>query len=345
MEMNDFYGKAETLYRIGVCMKRKKLSTLLALVLGVTALSGCTNSDQKVNFGNFWVTDVLNTNAAIQETLSYDVTFNKGENSLVNYEIDYKDGTYTTALVGAKENDKIVYTYTTTLNITAVYTFNGETKECTDVVTSTVKFYAAEYGLQPISTEKDVNGSAPTAASATALEDCYEQFHYTTKVIYNEDCTSGTTTVTQHLTTGETKAKDSSFEIDQDKFSFLDNEQILFALRGIRNSTTSAKMNVYNPFVASVQKVSVTVNAEASESFSFYKNGSAEKEAYTITYRPMNLVLDEKNPGAMQTAWIAKTIDASKNTHRNVMLQLETPLSYGLGTLVYKLNSVSYQEM
>ena len=110
MEMNDFYGKDKTLYRIGVCMKRKKLSTLLALVLGVTALSGCTNSDQKVNFGNFWVTDVLNTNAAIQETLSYDVTFNKGENSLVNYEIDYKDGTYTTALVGAKENDKIVRT-------------------------------------------------------------------------------------------------------------------------------------------------------------------------------------------------------------------------------------------
>ena len=184
-----------------------------------------------------------------------------------------------------------------------------------------------------------------TAASATAIEDCYEQFHYSTKVTYNEDCTSGTTTVTQHLTTGETKTKDSSFEIDQGKFSFLDNEQILFALRGMRNSTTSAKVNVYNPFVLSVQKVAVTVNSDVSESFSFYKNGSAEKESFTITYRPVQFVLDEKNPGATQTAWIAKAIDASKNTHRNVMLQLETPLSYGLGTLVYKLNSVSYQEL
>ena len=230
-------------------------------------------------------------------------------------------------------------------DITAVYTFNGETKECADVVTSTVKFYAAEYGLQPISSEKDVNASSPTAAAATTLEDCYEQFHYSTKVTYNEDCTSGTTTVTQHLTTGETKAKDSSFEIDQGKFSFLDNEQTLFALRGMRNSTTSAKVNVYNPFVLSVQKVAVTVNSDVSESFSFYKNGSAEKESFTITYRPVQFVLDEKNPGATQTAWIAKTIDASKNTHRNVMLQLETPLSYGLGTLVYKLNSVSYQEL
>ena len=336
---------AKHAFRIGVFMKRKKISTLLALVLGLTALSGCTNADQKVNFGNFWNTNAVDTNETIHETLVYDVNFEANETSLVSYKLNYKDGKYTTVLTSEKVEDKTVYTYTTTFNIIAQYTLNDVTEECTDTITSTVKFYAAAYGLQPISSEKDINASAPTAVTGTKASECYQQFHYSTKVVYNADCSEGTSTVTYHPSEGEAKSEENTFEIDQKKFSYLDNEQLLLALRAVRNTTSSAKVNVYSPFVESVQKVSWSFEADASAEFSFYKNGSEEKVKSTITYRPVSMVLDEKNPGATQTAWIAKKPETSSNSNvnRNVMLRLETPLSYGLGSLVYTLNSATYQ--
>ena len=325
-------------------MKGKKRISILALVIGLSTFGGCTNADQKVNFGNFWNTNVLDLNATINETLIYDVNFEAAESSLVDYQINYKDGKYTTNLVSEKdESGKTVYVYKTQLNITAQYTLNGETVEAQDSVTSTVKFLSGEYGLQPLSSEKDINASSPSAVTGTTAKDCFQQYHYSTKVVYNADCSNGTATVTYHPTEGEPQPEEKSFEIEKKKFSYLDNEQLLFALRGVRNSTSSAKLLVYSPFVETVQKVAWTFSTEASDEFSFYKNGSEEKVKTTMTYRPVTVVLEEKNPGATQTAWIAKLTETANNTYRNVMLRLETPLPYGLGTLIYTLNSVNYQ--
>ena len=324
-------------------MKRKKISTLLALVLGLSALGGCTNTDQKVNFANLWYLNPI-VNETLHETLVYDVTFKGNDNTLVGYDLDYKDGKYTTILTNAVENDVVVYTYTTHLSITAMYTLNGVTEECVDTVTSTVKFYAAGYNLQPISSEKEINASTPTANTGSKVSDSYQKSHYTTKVVYNEDCTEGTSTVTYHPDDGtEAKAKEKTFEIEQKKFTYLDNEQVILALRAVRNTTTSAKLNVYSPFADAVQKLSLKFDGDTSAEFSFQKDGAETKSM--ITYRTATLVLDEKNPGATQTAWIAKQPESTtvSNTNRNIILRLETPLSYGLGTLIYTLNSASYQ--
>ncbi len=117
-------------------MKGKKLISMLALVVGLSTFGGCTNADQKVNFGNFWNTNVLDLNSTINETLAYDVNFEASTSSLVNYQLNYKDGTYTTKLTSTQEDGKTVYVYETQLNITAQYTFNSETVECQDSVTS-----------------------------------------------------------------------------------------------------------------------------------------------------------------------------------------------------------------
>ena len=326
-------------------MKAKKLIPILALTIGLSAFGGCTNVDQKVTFTNYWNENVLDTTAQINETLVYDVAFEANDVSLVDYTMQYTEGTYTANLVSATENGKTVYTYKTELSIKAHYTLNEETATFTDSVTSMVKFLAGSYGFQPISSEKEINASSPTAISAP-LEACYPRYHYATKITYNEDGSAGASTVTRYSiddTTADPSVDENSFEIDQKKFSYLDNEQLLVALRGINTRTTSAKFLVYSPFVEAVQKVSCTFSTEESKEFSFYKNGSADKVTETITCRPVSIVLDEPNPGATQKALIAKPVDTSKNTHRNIILSLETPLAYGLGTMIYTLRSVSYQ--
>lgn len=330
-------------------MKRKKISTLLALLLGVSTFGACTNSDKKVDFANFWLEDALNTSATIEETLTYDVKYEAQNASLVNYTLNYTDGTYTTTLVSQQAADgKIVYTYTTQLNITATYNLGEASASFDDTVTSTVKFYAAEYGLQPISSMKEIKASTPTAVSGSKVEDCYQQLHYTTAIIYNEDCSNGIATVTSYTQTGEVASTtEDSFAIDQEKFSFLDNEQILFALRGVRASTTSASLNIYTPFAQAVQKVALSTSTETSKNdskdFTFLYNG--EEVTKTITYRSFNVALDEKNPGATQVAWVAVKPENAPNKNHNMMLRLETPLSYGLGSLIYTLSSANYTKL
>ncbi|MBO5362761.1 MAG: hypothetical protein J6A46_00360, partial [Clostridia bacterium] len=80
----------------------------------------------------------------------------------------------------------------------------------------------------------------------------------------------------------------------------MDNEQILFAFRGCSNSVTSGKFLVYSPFVKRLQTVNFALSDKAKATFTFTKNGvSKERE---IFYRTMQMQLNEKNPGLIQTA-------------------------------------------
>lgn len=325
-------------------MKIKKLVPIIALIMGLSTLGGCTNSDQKIMFGALWNEHVNADKPQIHETLQYDVSFEAAESSLVGYKLNYKDGSYTTTLVGAEENGEFVYTYTTNLSIVAQYSLGTATAEFTDTVTSEVKFKAANYGLQPISSKKEFLSHSPESSTSSTLENCYRFYHFTVETNYTSDCTEGKSVIVNYPVEGDPVQKETSFEIDQDKYTYLDNEQLLAALRCIRNTTTSAKVNVYSPLIDATQKVSLTFAADASQEFTLSKNG-AEAKKETLTYRPVSVVLDERNPGATQTAWIAKYEDVNGyNKHRNVLLYLETPLSYGLGTLKYTLRSISYQE-
>ena len=312
-------------------MKMKKLAPVLALALCVSALSGCTGK-QQVSFNRFWQQNSLLTKEPIHETLVYDVSFESGSGlDKMGYGLSYENGVYKTVLTSEEVDGKIVYTYTTELTISATYTLGTESETVNDRVYSESKFYGAE--LKPISSKKEIVSHSPASGgSMLEVNDCYDAFDYTVSIDY----ATNKSVVTAK---GETPVE-RSFEIDDDKYSYLDNEQILFALRGISSGVNSAKVLAYSPFAGTVQTVAWTFAQEASAKFTFEKNG--EEISPTITYRPVSIVLDEKNPGATQTAWIAKTTNDQNNTYRNVMLKLQTPLSYSLGTLVYTLNSATY---
>lgn len=322
-------------------MKMKKLGIILAGLMSISAFAGCTNVDQKVMFEPYWNENVSSGYVEIDETLTYNVTFDKEDYTpLVNYTLDYSNGVYTTHLVGAKVNGELIYTYTTEFSIDVKFTLNNQSETFTDTMTSEVIFKSA--GLQPISSKKEFKSHSPKNGETATLDQCYDEYHYTVEISY-EDSTSGKVVkMNNKLGTNDDNPENNSFEIDQKKFTYLDNEQLLFALRGMRATTTSAKVNVYSPFVNAIQKVSISFAADETRTEKFSRNGEAEKEE-TLTVRPASVVLDERNPGETQKVLVAKHSEASGiNQNRNVLVYWETPLSYNLGALKYDLKDMTY---
>lgn len=326
-------------------MKSKKLIPALALSVCLTALCGCTNTDQKLSFYGYWHTNSIAVDTNIHETLVYDVTEKLSANisNLIGYELSYSDGTYTTELKNENRDGKSLYVYKTELSIKVTYTLNGESKSFDDSVLTETTFLSENNGLHPLSSQKTVISASPLMGTEqNSLTDCYASYHYGVTTTYNEDGTAGSCSLTYNLSDENSQPSVYDFEIE-DKYTYIDNEQLLFALRGLPSSKTSAKLYTYSPYVDRVQTLNVSFSTNASDDFSFYKNGSEEKETNTISYRPVTIKLDEKFAGEEQTAYYAALTDPSNNTYRNVMLYYKTPLVYSLGALEYKLRSVNYE--
>ena len=321
-------------------MKHKKLVVLLSFLLGASMLTACTQANQKVSLKAYWRENLNDTYSFTEETV-YSVTHSLTSSLNAGYGLEYSDGEYTTTL--SYENGE--YTYTTELTINVTYTFNGATKTAQDTTVSTTKFAEASNALRPISSSKTVKSHSPQTGTITSLENCYKRYESVSNISYNED---GTGSYTLDVTTysGETPSTqktEKSFEIDTKKYNYLDNEQLAVALRGIDpTSTTNPKFLVFSPFANAAQPVKNTFSSATTEEFSFLKNGETFKDK--ISYRPVETQLDVKMSGSAKTIWIATTTDAHDNEHRNVILKMDLPLPYSLGSLVYKLTSVTYTE-
>ena len=324
-------------------MKRKITKTFATLLLSATCLTGCMGTTHKVSFSEYWKKDSTAAKTDFTETLEYDVKY-ESNNISTYYTLDYTNGKYKTELIASTEADgRKIYTYKTELTITAVYTFNGEIVEFNDKTLTEVKFEQSST-LRPISSRKELISHSPaenvSSATPTEISHCYKQYDYTVETVYTGNG-AGNCKVTKN---GETPTtQEDIFELDVEKYSYLDNEQLLFAIRGLKAvANNSSTFMVYSPFAKNGQKIKTTFAAKEGTQFSYLRNGTAVKE--TIEYFPASLEIESQNPGATQTAWFAATTDPQNNTYRNVMLRLETPISYNLGTLVYQLSSANFAE-
>ena len=318
-------------------MNRKSIFSCIALLLTASCLTACANTNQKVVFSSNWQNDNIVSINDLTETLEYDVTFEKSS-AANEYQIDYTNGKYTTLLKMEQLGDRTIYAYETTLTIDVTYEFNQESVSFSDRVYSLVKFEKADKALRPISSHKEVFSHSPEKSPQT-LEACYTLLDYVVDVTYHEDYSGSSVFILKNGT--ETNEYQHSFQMDTDKFTCLDNEQLLFALRGVNPSlTTSPKFNVYNPAMEMTQLVNGTFAAETAADFTFTRNGETVKR--TISYFPVSIVLNGKNSGATQKVWIAKNTNIQNNTYRNVILKMEMPVYYSLGTLVYTLKSATF---
>lgn len=324
-------------------MKRKiflaMTTALSALFLASCSCNACSGNT-KVSFKDYFLRDVKDNPATVSETLVYSVS-HTGSNTYNNYTVNYSNGTYTTNLqktgqTQINETDVAIYTLTTSFTIDVSYTYNGVSLEVpfTDTITSTTTFYSGTYMLKPISSEKTIYSHSPAQSQPDSLEKCYMEYNQTVKTDYSNN----SSTIINHKD-GSTKT--NTFEIeDTDKYAYLDNEQLLFALRCMTPSNT-AKMQVYSPFANSVQQIATTFGSAASQNFELSIAGK-EGNSFNISYYPVSLEIDAKHNGTTQTAWIAETKDASNNEYRNVMLKYIAPLPFTLGELHYNLISATF---
>ena len=90
------------------------------------------------------------------------------------------------------------------------------------------------------------------------------------------------------------------------------------------------------------QRVQITFDSddELGDEFLLSINGGEAKKE-SIPYREVTVGLKETYSGESQTIWIANPSNVSNNTYRNVILKMETPLSYNFGSLIYTLKSIT----
>ncbi len=313
-------------------MKNKKLFSLCALAITLSFFGGCAAAN-KVNFDNYWDTDSLLSAQNIQEKLEYKVEFEKNSTSF-GYELSYENGKYMTELIYQNGN----YTYTTNLSIDVTYTLNGESKTWTDSVTSSVIFATAENALYPVSSSKTIYSHSPVGSKQTKVENCYKLYERQVTTTYSEE--GNVCKVVKDATSNTPETSETTFKTSGDH-RYLDNEQLLFALRGFSNSTSAGKFLVYSPFVKRLQTINFALSEASQTKFTFAKNGESKERE--ISCRVAQLQINEKNPGSIQTALYASVTSSGNNEYRNVMLSLETPLAYNLGKFVYTLTSATYE--
>ncbi len=328
-------------------MKAKKLLPVLALALAATTFAAC--GDKTVVFGPYWNYDSLNEET-IYEQASYLVSSKSTKSGYTNYTVEYS-GTFTTTL--EYNPTESVYTFATDLSVTATFTLGEDTASKTDTAKTSVTFKKANEDLRPVSAHKEMVSHTPRSGDFKKVDDCYVKVSYNYDVTYHETKAKGsivgsyTVPDKKDATKTKTIAIKDGFSFDKD-YTFIDNEQILVAVRAFSSDASSATLESYSAFTEATEKVKFSfkdAEDKATETFDYTligTDGNPVKAPRDILCRTAKVVLDKKNSGGTQVIKFAKGKDPRNNAYRNLILKVTTPLAYTMGEIYYTLDTVSY---
>ena len=327
-------------------MKKIRLAGLL-LLAPLTLLSACSGGTPLSFTANWYRNTALggSVNDTLEE-LTYEVSFTPAENDS-SFSVEYDTGTYTTRLINANialsdGSTKEGYIYTTELTISGRYRLGSEVSEdFSDRVSSSVSFLPVTDGLKPVKSEKEVLSTSPIVSLPETLEGAIETYHYTYAVSYDAALTTATAVYTD--LNAETPAPETREYAIGGTTTYLDNEQILFALRGLSLSSV-ATFRTVNSVMGIVTEVSTgtstTGPTSLKESVDFTMDGTAVKTEIDAVQVP--IIYQSTPSGQQQDLVYAATTDTNNNTYRNVLLRMEVPVLQSLGTLVYRLKEATF---
>ena len=327
-------------------MKKIRLAGLL-LLAPLTLLSACSGGTPLSFTANWYRNTALGGSVNdTREELTYEVSFTPAENDS-SFSVEYDTGTYTTRLINANialsdGSTKEGYIYTTELTISGRYRLGSEVSEdFSDRVSSSVSFLPVTDGLKPVKSEKEVLSTSPIVSLPETLEGAIETYHYTYDVSYDAALTTATAVYTD--LNAETPAPETREYAIDGTTTYLDNEQILFALRGLSLSSV-ATFRTINSVMGIVTEVSTgtstTGPTSLKESVDFTMDGTAVKTEIDAVQVP--IIYQSTPSGQQQDLVYAATTDTNNNTYRNVLLRMEVPVLQSLGTLVYRLKEAAF---
>lgn len=332
---------------------KKMLCLGAAVAASALLLSACV-STPSLSFSANWYRNTKNYGGltGTSETLTYHVNFEPNDNA-GRFTADYDTGKYVTTLrdvtVSAASPAEGVpagfhgYLLHSEYSMTGRFLVNGvKGEEFTDSFVSDVWFLGTAEGLRPVYSSKRVASNIPLTNTSTGEAD-FSHYEYLYTASYDE--TLSHTTVTQKDLTKE-GAEAVTFERKiSGGGTFLDNEQILFAMRGL-DMSASFQLRTLNPSSKAVTGVATT----EVPSFETYRanfsmqTGTGEPveaerdiEAARVTFQ-----YTAANPGQSQTAVFARCTNPDENLYRSVMLYLEIDALYSLGTFRYSLASAVF---
>lgn len=326
-------------------MKKRSSKILLRmaplLAAPLFALTACSAVMNLSFNANWYRNTALKANiGSTFEHLEYEVSFEPSEND--GFAVEYTNGVYRTELKNGDVGNGEGYIYTTDLEISVSFLLNGARSETfRDTVHTEAKFRSAADGLRPISSYREVFSHPPLSDEPESLPLSYTEYHYSYAVSYveREGTTSEATATLTNLSTGVSD-RDRHFDLSG-KGTFLDNEQILFALRGV-DLTLATQFRSINAVSGKVQALEIANRTDLTVNADFTSDGqqiTALIPAYSFT-----LGYRGSNRGRPQTLVYAKTTDPSANEYRNVLLSMEVPILHALGTMRYKLVSAQFAQ-
>ncbi len=328
-------------------MKKIKFASLL-LFAPLALLSAC-GGVSRIEFQTNWYrnTALGDDIAGTSEVLEYEVSvFDAAEHNGLTAE--YTNGTFVTRLenrpVKTETETKEGYVLETQFAIDVKFSFGGASTEVLhDEVSSHVEFLSVGESLRPVYSKKTVHNRAPNDLPES-LETCYTEYSYSYEISYNDALTSATVTYTDFLpdANGNT-AEPTKREVNiGGKSSYLDNEEILFALRGMNFGDVQPVFRTYNFTTGTVLETTLNDTAkEVAEPVSFERNGEA---VVSDALPAVELKVGMRGIGQSRVIVFAKKTSDTDNVNRNVPLRMETPILRSLGKMRYKLVKATFSD-
>ena len=326
-------------------MKLKKLAPIFTLLLPLALLSGCGGTAELDLLANWYADETHHQLINGQkETLTYEVIYTPPTEAQKPFaEYHYDKGSYIAVL---QEHSSLAgeaewatgtgYTFVTDFSISGTYKITGgEETPFTDTIHSEVSFANVGEMLRPIRSYKEFHTTSQTETYGLK----FVRYEYSYTATYNQKLTETQITVRDLRTDVKDEDKlDLSKKLKlKGSGTFLDNEQILLALRAVDLSMNFSFRTV-NPVTHARENVTMASSAkEGKYTGSFIRNGTSTGET-PLAVTTFAIGYTSKKSGMTQTLTYA--LPSEKN-FRNALIEMKTTAPDGLGTFTYRLKELT----
>lgn len=321
-------------------MKKNRIAILFTLA-PFALLCACGGGTPSLGLSSNWYlnTALREVSADTFEELTYSVKLSDVPDG--DYRVVYdEDGSYMTRLTGTldPETNTAVYQLHTEFSIGGHFEYRGkESEHFVDRTSSDVFFLDVSENLRPLRSYKEIESHVPLASPDEDNLSAY--YHYAYSIRYDASLEDATFAMTD-LTKEGAEPVEKEIDID-DSGTYLDNEQIFFALRGL-DFTSTVQFRSIDPQTQLCADVSFPSAPTASSGTFSFKVFDREGNLLEEGDRPIdtynvNLSYRTAQPGPGREIVYAAKKNVENNVYRNVPLQITCPIMHSLGTLTYTL--------